>query len=462
MPFSRQRPWTRWYGGRAPAASASGRPLPTSRRAFLGGAASVVTLPFLASLPGAEAASGPSPVRLLFWYVPDGIVMDQYRPSADGALPAVLPRLLQPLDDVKSDLLVLSGLANRAAMVPVAGDHARGTGSFLTCTTVDHTAATDIHNGISADQVAAEALAALTPFRSLELGTTGGSSVGDCDSGYSCAYSRNISWLDEDTPNPKLTDPALVFDRLFSGFDAALSEAEIANRKKWRTSVLDHVTSQANDLNRLLAPSDQSKLDEYLTGVRELEVRVQTAIETCVPGDRPPTGLDYASISRAMSDLIVLAFGCDLTRVVTFMAENGGSGRSFDFIGIPESHHDLSHHQGDATKIEKLAQIDTWEIGEFAYLLERLAATPDADGNSMLHNSLCMFSSEIADGNAHNHDDLPVLLAGRGGGYVASSGRHKTYASEPSIGDLFLAMHDAVGVSPGTFGQDGTSILDLS
>lgn len=454
----RSSPWTQWYGGRPTAQRAS----PASRRAFLGGAAAVVTLPFFASLRGADAAPSTPPVRLVYWYVPDGIVMEQYRPAADGPLPAVLPRLLQPLDAVKSELLVLSGLANRAAMVPVAGDHARGTGSFLTCTTVEHTAATDIKNGISVDQVAANELAALTPFKSLELGAAGGSSVGDCDSGYSCAYSRNISWLDEDTPNPKLTDPALVFDRLFSGFDASLTAEEIERRRKWRTSVLDHVTTQANDLTARLSVADQAKLDEYLTGVRELEIRVQAEVETCVPGERPPSGLDYASIVRAMSDLTVLAFSCDLTRVITFMCENGGSGRSFDFLGIPESHHDLSHHLDDPTKIEKLAQIDTWEIGEFAYLLERLAATPEADGTSILDNALCMFSSEIADGNAHNHDDLPVLLAGRGGGYVAAPGRHKTYGAEPSIGDLYLAMLDAVGVSPGTFGQDGTSILDLS
>lgn len=438
--------------GRSPAAS--------SRRAFLGGAAAVVSLPFLESL-SARAVAPRAPVRLLFWFAPNGVVMDQFLPPRPGPLGA-LPRVLAPLENVKSEVLVLGGLANLSAAVPVPGDHARGTGSFLTCTTVEHTAAEDIHNGISADQVAANALAGETPFKSLELGTTGGSSVGDCDSGYSCAYVRNISWLDEDTPNPKLVDPSLVFERLFAGYDDVASADSAAARKAWRTSVLDHVLAEANELHGKVSAADQAKLDEYLTGVRELETLVQSDLGlSCDPGGPPGSGLAYPDLVRAMSDLTVLAFECDLTRIATFMLENGGSYRSFDFLGIPNAHHELSHHQGDPTKIEQLAQIDTWAMGEFAYLLERLNETPDVDGNSLLHNSLVMFSSEVSDGDAHNHDNLPIVLAGRGGGYVENAGAYISYPGRPSIADLYLTMFEAVGAPQSSFGSDSAGPLSL-
>jgi hypothetical protein len=395
----------------------------------------------------------------VFWYAPNGMVMDQWRPATDGPL-GTLPRLLAPLAPVQSHVLVLSGLANQAAIVPVAGDHARGTGSFLTCRTVEHTADADIQNGISVDQVAAAAFEGLTPFKSLELGTTGGSPVGDCDSGYSCAYTRNVSWLDEDTPNPKLTDPAVVFDRLFAGFDPTLTAEELAQRKAWRTSVLDYVLDEANRLLPRLSAADQAKLDEYMTGVRDLETRIQGDSVVCVPEDRPESGLDYAALVRTMSDLTVLALQCDLTRVVTFMLENGGSYRSFDFLGVTGGHHELSHHQEDPAKIESLAVIDTWEVGELAYLLDRMRATVDSEGNALLDHSLVLFSSEISDGDWHNHDDLPVLVGGSGGGAI-ETGRHLTLPDDTPIADLYLTLLDAAGVPATSFGIDGTSPLDL-
>jgi Protein of unknown function (DUF1552) len=446
------RHWSRFVGRRPSSAG-------TSRRLFLGGAAAAVTLPFLETF--SRAVSPQAPVRLLYWFAPDGMVMDQLLPASEGPLGA-LPRLLAPLEALKSEILVLGGLTNDSAAVPVAGDHARGTGSFLTCVTVEHTAAEDIANGISADQVAANALAGQTQFKSLELGTTGGASVGDCDSGYSCAYVRNISWLDADTPNPKLVDPGLVFDRLFAGSDAGLTVEEAAKRKAWRTSVLDTVLEEATELHGRVSTADRLKLDEYLTGVRELEILVNSASSSgCDPGARPESGLDYPALVRAMSDLTVLAFQCDVTRVLTFMLENGGSYRSFDFLGVPEAHHELSHHQGDPTKIEKLAQIGTWEIGEFAYLLERLRQTADVDGTSLLDNTFAVFSSEISDGDWHNHDNLPVVVGGRAGGYIAEPGRFLDTREAP-IADLYLAMLESVGVTPGTFGADGTRPLDLS
>jgi hypothetical protein len=448
----------KWTGRRAPAG--------VTRRGFLGGAGTIVTLPLLESLlpRAARAQSSAAPVRLLFWYAPCGIVMEEWTPAAPGAL-TTLPRILAPLWESAGELTVLTDLANDAAIVEnMPGHHARGTASYLTCQTISYTADANIQNGISADQVAANHLQGQTAYKSLELGTTAGASVGACDSGYSCAYSNNISWADTDTPNPKLTDPALVFDRLFAGSDPRLTAAEAAKREAWRSSVLDHVLEEAAALRVKLGSSDQLRLDEYMTGVRELETRIQAAPPAegeCAPGVRPPIGLEYPTMVRMMSDLTVLALECDLTRVVTFMLGNAASTNSFDFIGVSGAHHELSHHQDDATKIESLTQINEWEIGELAYLVNRLRQTADLDGSSMLDNSIVFFSSEVSDGNGHFHFDLPVLLAGRGGG-VITPGEHRVLPNRTPIANLYLTMLSAVGVPNTTFGLDGTEALDLT
>lgn len=427
-----------------------------SRRAFLGGAGVVVTLPLLESLD-ARAATAPRPPRAIWWYAPCGIEMAQFRVPT-GPL-GNLSRILAPLESLKSEVTVVTGLDNSACMVPVAGDHARGTGSFLSCRTVQ-LSVTDIQNGISVDQVAAREIGASTSFRSLELGTTGGSSVGDCDSGYSCAYTQNISWLDDNTPNPKLTDPGIVFDRLFAGFDESLTTEQLEARKRWRRSVLDYVLSDANALHPKLSVSDREKLDEYLTGIRALENRLDAEQPGCVPGGRPEPTDDYGGLVDVMSDLTVLALQCDQTRLVTFMLENGGSYRSWDFLaGVTGAHHELSHHQGDPAKLEMLARINEFELERLAYLGRRLRDTVEPDGSSLLDHTVVCFSSEISDGDWHNHDDLPVVLLGRGGGAVRA-GRNVDTGGRP-IADLYLTMLEAVGAPQASFGVDGTRALDL-
>jgi hypothetical protein len=452
--------WSKWFGG-ASGKAPGGRRVPVSRRAFLGGGAAVVALPFLESLRNPAGAAATAPVRTLFWYVPCGIRMEHWRPDSTGRN-YDLKRILAPIAPMQDKVSVFTGLANRAASVPVAGDHARGTGSFLTCMECRLTDGDDIENGISIDQVIANEMGGQTLFRSLELGAEGGLSIGNCDSGYSCAYSRNISWLDEDTPLPKSTDPSVVYDRLFAGFDQSLTQEDIDRRKRWRTSVLDHALDDANALHGRLSTSDRAKLDEYLTGLRELEQRIQGAdAGTCLPGARPEDVYAYEDIVRVMTDLQVKALECDLTRVITFMMENGGSYRSFDFIGVTGGHHELSHHQGDPTKLEALSQIGTWEMEQFNYLLQQMDSIVESNGVTLLDNSLVFLSSEISDGDRHNHDDLPVLLAGSGQG-VHDAGRHVDLGTETPIADLFLAMAEAMGVSPGSFGQDGTAPLDLA
>lgn len=429
-----------------------------SRRAVLRGMGVSLALPFLPSIwprsVRAAAGDGPPP-RMLFYYVPNGIQMSWWTPSSEGA-GYDLPEILTPLEPIQDQVNVLTGLANAPARVPVPGDHARGTGSFLTCRTVRHSS-TEIENGISVDQLAAKN--ASTQLASLELGMEGGGNVGDCDSGYSCAYQRNISWAGPATPRPKMTDPRLVFHRLFAGVDPGQTAEEIARRQMLRTSVLDVVLDQANDLHTNLARSDQAKLDEYLTGVRDLEKRIADLGQSvCVPPQEPATELDFPERVQIMNQLMVTALQCDMTRIITFMLGNGGSNRSFEFLGVQGAHHELSHHQGSTTNLGRLRTIARWEVEQLADLLMRMQAVEEADGSTLLDNSLVFFSSEIEDGDSHSHFNLPVLLAGRGCGAV-TPGRHLRYASNEPIANLFLAMLHASGVEADTFGDDGTRPL---
>lgn len=433
-----------------------------SRRAFLGGGAAVIALPWLESWsrPARAGAVGPCPVRVLWIHCPNGMMMQDWTPSSTGA-GYDLPRILQPLAPVQAEVSVLTGLANEPAAVPVAGDHARGTGSFLTCATVEHTAGDDIYNGTSIDQVVAQAIGDQTFLPSLELGCAGGAPVGDCDSGYSCAYSRNVSWASPTTPQAKVTDPALLFDRLFSGFDPDETQEDRDRRRRWRSSVLDTVVDDANALQGRLSTSDRSKLDEYLTGLRELEQRIQSGSDgSCLPPLRPGSNLAYEEQVPAFHELLVTALACDLTRTGTFMLENAGSNRSFSFLGVTGAHHELSHHQGDPSTTEALVTIGTWEVAQYADLVARMAAVQEADGSTLLDNSLVFFSSEISDGDRHNHDDLPVLLAGRGGGQV-TPGRHLRLAEGTPVANVFLTMAQAAGVSVAQHG-DSTGAADLS
>ena len=432
-----------------------------SRRAFLRGAGAAVALPFLdAMLPrAARAQAGASARRLLCWYVPNGIRMSAWTPAATGT-GFVLPPILEPLAPVRDEVLVLSNLANRPARDSVPGDHARGTGSFLTCVNVKRTGGSDIQNGISMDQVVAQAIGSSTALPSLQLGTDGGGSTGDCDSGYSCAYARNISWAGPQSPLAKETNPQSAFDRLFQGSDARLSAAERERRRRQRLSVLDAVRDDATRLRLRLGPSDRQKLDEYLTGVRELELRIAATGSGVCQATEPEEPDDHPARVRAMIDVIVLAFRCDHTRVVTFMQGNAGSNQTYPQLGVYDGHHQISHHQSDPTKLAWLEAIDRWEIEQFAYLLQQLHAIQEP-GGSLLDSALVFFSSEIEDGDAHRHTNLPVLVAGRGGG-ASLPGRHVRYAAEQPIANLFLGMFAAFGITRSSFGDNGTAPLSLT
>lgn len=434
-----------------------------SRRLFLGGAGVALALPALASLVGpgrgARAADAPRPKRLLFVYVPNGIHMPSWTPPTTGANWS--SPILDDLGDMKAQALVLSGVQNLPGRPDGAGDHGAGTGAFLTCRKVRKTDGDDIQNGISVDQVAAQSLAGVTRYASIELGLDGGGSLGGCDSGYSCAYTRNISWAGPQTPLPKIVNPRVVFDRLFAGYDPN-ETAEVRERKqRQKRSILDWVRGDATSLKARVSASDRQKLDEYLTGVRELETRLDSAQETvCAPTPIPPDAYDLTTHLSLMADLIVTAFRCDLTRVGTYMLANAGSGRSYIFVdpSVTGGHHDISHHQSDPENFRKLEIINRWEIRQLAELARRLHAEKDQDGVSLLDQTTVFFSSEIADGNAHTHTDLPVVLLGRGGGTITPG--HLQRAQQP-MSNLFIALLNRFGVPATSFGEDGTAPMDL-
>lgn len=431
-----------------------------TRRSFLGGAGVMVGLPLLeAMLPGrAQAGGAAAAKRLLCWYVPNGIHMQAWTPASTGPGFALTP-ILQPLAALQSEILVVSGLDNAPAESDGPGDHASGTSGFLTSTHVLKSES-EITNGTSIDQVYAEHIAGQTVIPSLQLGTEGGGNSGGCDSGYSCAYSRNISWVGN-TPLSKLTSPATAFDLLFAGFDPGATAQELATRKTNRLSVLDYTRADAQALSQRLGTTDRVKLDEYLDSVRDLELKVQSddAAPSCEVGPNPGEPQDVTAHIRTMCDVMVKAFECDRTRVITFMMANAGSNRAYGFLGYPNGHHQYSHHNDDPQNLAALQAIDTWEIEQLAYLLDRMAGVVEPDGTTLLDSAMVYFSSEIEDGNSHRHSNLPVLLAGRGGG-VIETGRHIVHDGVP-MSNLFLGMLQGLGVPVTSFGDDSNGALAL-
>jgi hypothetical protein len=433
----------------------------SSRRAFLGGGAVLVGLPFLESALPRElrAATAARPVRLVYIFLPNGLDMATFRPTATGTGYAT-PPMLVPLEPLKADFSVITGLENINARPDNQGDHASGTSSFITCAHA-FKSETEINLGISADQVAAQAFGSQTRLPSLQLGIDGGGTSGNCDTGYSCAYARNISWSSATTPLPKITDPKQVFDQIFAGYDPEETDAEAEKRRLYNKSVLDQVKAEAASLSPRLGYTDRQKLDQYLTGVRELEGRLVTTgpTVTCTPGATPPTGrgIAYDVHLRAMSDLMVTALTCDATRIITFMVGNALSNRTHPFLNITGGHHDISHHSGDAAKIAQLAQIGLWEMEQMAYFLGKLKETPDGQGQNLLTNSAVYISSDISDGNRHNHDDLPVILAGHAGGRF-TPGKHIAYPNtrnqpKEKMANLLVTMLEAAGVAGATLGD---------
>jgi hypothetical protein len=440
-----------------------------TRRTVLKGLGTAIALPYLERfMPAAETVATPSSAvaakRMAFLYVPNGAHMPEWTPAALGKS-FELPKILEPLAPYKSHLNVLSGLTLNTARPngDGPGDHARSLAAFLTGKQARKTAGSDIRAGISVDQVAASHVGSETRFPSVELGCEPGRQAGNCDSGYSCAYSSNISWRGDSTPNAKEVDPKLVFERLFAGRDGKESAAARAKREQQRKSILDFALEDANRLKGKLGANDVRKLDEYLVSVRELEQRIEKFHQPVDPklssGMTPPTGIpkDYAEHLNIMADLLVLAFQGDLTRVSTFVFANEGSNRSYAFLNVPEGHHDLSHHAGDKKKQEKIQTINTFHAQHLAYLLGKMKGVKEGAG-TMLDNVMLVYGSGIGDGNRHNHDDLPILLLGGGGGKLKSA-QHIRFPKETPLTNLYLSMLDVFGARADKVG-DSTGRLN--
>ena len=411
-----------------------------------------------------QAVEGGLPRRMAFFSVPDGMHMPDWTPKEEGPLD-VLPPILAPLEPLKSSVTVLTGLtlAGGRAQRDGPGDHARAAASFLTGAHPHKTNGKDIHNGISVDQLAAEKLGRLTRFASLEFGCEPSAQAGNCDSGYSCAYTSNISWRTPTSPMTKEINPRAVFDRLFGPAElSAEDRARRAEQERRRKSILDFAAEDAAALRRKLDRSDGRKLDEYLYAVREIESRLQKAEATVPlgPAAARPAGIPkvFTEHVRLMMDMIVLAFQTDSTRIVTFMYQNEGSNRSYPEIGVRAGHHELSHHGGNPEKQAQISKINRYHLGLLAEFLQKLDAAKEGDG-TLLHSTMIMYGSGLSDGNRHNHDDLPILLAGRGGGTI-SAGCHRRYPKETPLTNLYLAMLNRMGVAMPKF-SDSTGKLEL-
>jgi len=445
-----------------------------SRRHFLRGLGVSLALPALESLAPwrawagtagpklATTASG-APLRTAFVFFPNGAIPSAWWPAEDSQELAA-SQTLKPLAPLQQHCQLLGGLEHLAANAGPdgGGDHARGNSVFLTGVRLKKSA-TDIRAGISIDQVMAKEVGHLTRFASLELTCDTARNSGACDSGYACAYQYNISWSSPNTPMAPEGNPRMVFERLFGAGSPGQRADNMKRRQQEQRSVLDFVLEDARGMQRRLARNDQEKLDQYLTGVREIETRIQKAErfgQVPDPVVDTPAGIpqDYGAYLQLMYDMLVLAFQTDSTRIATMLLAHDGSNRSFPEIGVSEGHHDLSHHFNNEEKIRKVAEIDLWYAKQFAKFLEKLENTKDVDGQSLLHNSMILYGGGNADANRHTHSNLPLVLAGAGGGQLRT-GRYVRHGSRPTT-NLFLSMAHRLGMQKLERFGDSTAPLE--
>ncbi len=430
-----------------------------SRRNFLRGVGAYMALPALESLQAQSVIAGGSdarlattasgaPLRAAFIFFPNGAHQENWFP-AEGAH---LGKTMEPLESLKDSVQILGGLDHQNAMPghDGGGDHARGTATFLTGARARKTDSANIHLGASVDQLIAQRVGQQTRFASLELSCDAVRKSGSCDSGYSCAYQYNISWRTPTLPAASETNPRLVFERLFGSGAPKDRRRNLEMRRQTQRSLLDAVIGDARDLKKDLSSADHGKLDEYLTGVREIEQRIERAErfgDLPVPEMQSPEGTpeDYGKHMDLMYDLMAVAFETDSTRVSSFMLAHDGSNRSFKQIGVPDGHHDCSHHGNRKVKLDKIAKIDRYYMDHFARFLKRLESKKDLDGRSVLDNSMIVYGGGNADGNKHSHDNLPVILAGGGGGTL-SAGRYAKMGGVP-MSNLFLSMATRMGAT---------------
>ena len=435
-----------------------------SRRRFLKGVSACIALPAFESLMrggyAAAATQGAAehvavtstgaPLRMAYVYFPNGAIQPNWWPTGEEKS-YELAKTMEPLADLKDKFQILAGLDQRNATPGPdgAGDHARASGSFLTSVRVKKTSGADIHAGISIDQVMANHIGHVTRYNSLELSCDAVRKSGNCDSGYSCAYQYNLSWQSPTTPVAPEPNPRLLFERLFGEGAHGQRQQNIKLRREQQKSILDFVMDDAQGLDAELGNRDRAKLDEYLTSIRDIEKRIEEAerfSDTPDPDVSTPNGIptSYQEYVQIMFDMLLLTFQTDTTRIATFLLANEGSNRPFPDIGIAEGHHDLTHHFNNPEKIEKVAKIDLFYAQQFARFLKKMDEAKDVDGNSLLHNSMIIYGSGNSDGNRHTHVNLPLILAGSGGG-ILEPARYRQFGGKP-LANLFLHLSERMGV----------------
>ena len=438
------------------------------RRTVLRGLGAAVALPLLDGMVPALTAqrrTAAAPVRRFgVFYVPNGMSMPYWFPKEEGPL-AALPPTLQSLSAFKDRVLLCGGLDDESAnLVKGGGDHARSAGTFLTCVPFKITSGADVFAAVSMDQIAARELSKETQLASLELGIESNAMVGNCDGGASCAYTNTIAWRTPTTPLPIENDPRAVFERLFGTTGSTDPEARMERLRRDR-SILDAVGGELKGLELILGPGDQIKLDEYLDALRDIERRIQMAEQQStreLPVVDQPVGVpsDYAEHAKLMMDLLALAYQTDLTRISSFMLAREVSGRAYPEIGVSDSHHPLSHHQDEPAKLERLHKINEYHFQQFAYLVEKLAALPEADG-TMLDSTLFLYGTGISDSNTHFHDDLPIALVG-GKATGIQGGRYVRYADDTPLANLYMTILDKLGVPVDSFGDSNGHLERLT
>jgi len=437
------------------------------RRTFLYGTGAAFALPLLDAMTPAFAVDKVRPTRLGFFQVPNGIMNLQNEFSQKEAGELTLGPILQPLADFKDRMLTFGGLDSQQAAglgFEIAGDHPRACTAWLTGTHAKMTAGADLHAGVSADQIAAKEFAKETQLASLEVSLESAEVVGSCEAAYSCAYYNTISWRDDQTPMPMENRPRALFERLF-GAGGTDPKVRAALRQEDR-SILDAVNEDVKRLRGKLGRPDRVKIDQYLEAIRDVERRIQLAekqqgSERDLPVLAGPGGVPavFSEYYKLMTDLMVLAWQTDMTRVTTFQIGHEMSGRAYPEIGFGDSHHSVTHHHGEPEKIAKTAQINVFHTKMMAYYLDKLRSTPDGDG-SLLDHSMILYGAALSDANLHLYTDLPLLLVA-GGVAGIKGGQHIRYPNRTPMSNLLLTMLDKANVPHVAKLGDSTGRLDL-
>jgi hypothetical protein len=434
------------------------------RRLFLRGVGAALALPFLDAMTPAFASASKATPRMAFLYVPNGANMAAWTPTGAGKGFTFSPTL-KALEPFREHVNVLSGLALHSAdrLNDGAGDHSRATGAFLSGCHAKRTQGADLELGVTADQIAARVIGKDSLLPSLELGVDDHFTAALCDEGYTCAYSNTLSWTSSNTPLPQENDPRLVFERLFG--EGGDIHHRIARLRENR-SILDSVTGDMKQLQGTLGSPDRLRMDQYFEAIRQVELRLQRVEKQNAESPTMGAGLTrplaapdkFEDHIQLIMDLQVLAFQSDITRVTTLMFAGERSGRSYPQVGVPDSHHSVSHHENNPEKLAKVAKIDTCHIQQLAYFVGKLSNTPDGDSN-LLENSMVLYGAGISNGNVHDHSPLPIVLCGGGGGQI-QGGRHIVYQNEPPLSNILRGMLEKVGVHADKLGES-TGVAEI-